>query len=79
MMCHSFANFVIKKVVSIAGEGPLRVLADVARCNTARIKKVQHGRHVLAHIEKVLAHRGRGMPPVRIVAVPQLPPPARFR
>ncbi|TVU23264.1 hypothetical protein EJB05_25619, partial [Eragrostis curvula] len=79
MMCHSFANFVIKKVVSIAGEGPLRVLADVARCNTARIKKVQHGRHVLAHIEKVLADRaGQGMPPVRIAAVLSSLPPGRY-
>ncbi|KAK3120760.1 hypothetical protein QOZ80_9AG0693310 [Eleusine coracana subsp. coracana] len=58
MMCHLYANFVIQKMVTAADEGQLGLLVEVAHRNMAMIMRHQHGRLVLAHIQKVLGERG---------------------
>jgi hypothetical protein len=60
MMCHLYANFVIKKLATVAEKGQLNVLAEVARRNANTILRYSHGKHVLTHIQSVvLAQSGR--------------------
>lgn len=49
-----YANYVIQRAFEVAEDRQMEKLLQVVRNNSNELKKYTYGRHVVAHVEKVI-------------------------
>ncbi|XBH55475.1 hypothetical protein VPH35_077548 [Triticum aestivum] len=65
MITHQYVNYVVQKMIEVAVERQFNVIMDVVICNKGMLVNYTHGRHVIAHVERLNARPGfpNSLPP----------------
>lgn len=59
MMKDMYGNYVIQKALEVAQGAHLKAILQQIKDNSAQLRKVRYGRHIVSYVEKMLDEQGQ--------------------